>query len=71
MVQFAYTAASPLRYRLGGTMNLLPILLDESRHSQLEQMWRAPVEAFVDYWAGMFPFLLDLTNEARKLRQGL
>ncbi|MFQ5613736.1 MAG: hypothetical protein ACE5H9_16550, partial [Anaerolineae bacterium] len=64
--RFGYAAAAALRYVLGGTRNVLPILLDESLHPRFTLMW-GPVEEFADYWADMFRFLLNLADQARQL----
>lgn len=71
LVRFGYTAAAPLRYVLGGTRNLLPILLDESQYAWFGQMWGDPIEVYTDYWANMFRFLLNLADEARELLMAL
>lgn len=71
LVRLGYAAAAPLRYCLGGTRNLLPILLDESRHARMELMWGAPLTAFVDHWAQLFSRLLDLADEALVLSKTL
>lgn len=67
LARLGYTAAAPLRYLLGGTRNLFPILLDESRYPRMQLMWGDPIEVFCEHWANMFRYLLVLADEARGL----
>ncbi|MBI3243161.1 MAG: hypothetical protein HYZ49_12785 [Chloroflexi bacterium] len=67
LARFGYAAAAPLRYCLGGTRNLLPVMLDESQHPRFEKMWGDPIHVYADYWARMFRYLLTLADEARGL----
>lgn len=69
LVRLGYALAGPLRYCLGGTRNLMPILLDAEQHSRMEQMWGGAIEAFVDHWSTLFKHLLSLAAEARVLMQ--
>ncbi len=65
LARLGYALSGPLRYCLGGTRNLLPILLDTNQHRRMEQMWGGPIEAFVDHWAVLFRHLLSLAATTR------
>lgn len=67
VVRFGYTAASALRYGLGGWSPTLFVLLDESRHAWGEQLVGRPLEDIVDQGAEYYHFLLTLAEEAREL----
>jgi hypothetical protein len=68
-VRFCYAVASALRYAL--PIPNLDYIFDESQHSVMEELFKRPFGELLDYWGNVGRFLLDLAEEARKLRSAL
>jgi hypothetical protein len=69
-VRLGYTAATALR-TLVSLGQILPALLDESRHIRVEQAFGHSIEETVDHIAELVRFQLDLADEARELMGSL
>jgi hypothetical protein len=67
LVRLGYAAAGAMRYPLGATGGFLPMVLDESSHSRVEQVWGFPIGEIADVLAGVWLFLFGLADEAREL----
>jgi hypothetical protein len=66
-VRLGYTAASALRYPIGGLGEGLRSVLDESLHVGLEQTLGRSIEEIMDHLAELGRFSRGLADEAREL----
>lgn len=66
LVRLGYTAAS-LRYRLSELNRAVDMVLDESQHAFLEQVFGRSIEETCDHWAQVWNLVDSLTGEAREL----
>ena len=71
LARFAFTAITAIHYALRGNSFQMNHLLDENRHSYLEQLFGCSVVEVCDHWAILQRFYLDLTEEARTLLRGI
>ena len=67
LVRLGYAAAGAMRYPIGATGGFLPVVLDESSHSWVEQVWGFPIGEIADLLAEVWLFLFGLADEAREL----
>jgi hypothetical protein len=65
-VRLGYTAAS-LRYRCGELERKMALILDESQHSWVGQVFGCSIEEVQDHWAQVECLFDRLTDEAREL----
>ncbi len=65
-VRLGYTAAS-LRFRFAELNRAMDMILDESQHSFLEQVFGRSMEEIEDHWAQVGSLCDGLTDEAREL----
>ena len=69
-VRLGYTAAS-LRFRLGDLDRALDLMLDESQHPWMEQVFGRSMEEIQDHWAQVASWADGLTDVARELMEAL
>ena len=64
LVRFGYCASATFRY---GLMQIGPMLLDDTRRTQVERSFGLPAERLIDVFAEEQRFIMDLADEARAL----
>jgi hypothetical protein len=67
VVRFGYAASTALRYGVGTVRLVLPILLDEHLHAQVEQLLGRPKEEVFEKWAEETRHMVPLADEAHQL----
>lgn len=67
LVRLGFTAAAALRNTVGLLHLVLPALSDPNMHPVMENIFGRPLELVVGAWAELWPFQLELAEEARSL----
>jgi hypothetical protein len=70
-VRLGYAAAASLRYKFNDAGRWLALVLDESLHPMILQMWGMPVEQVIDHTAQFATIFDRLADEARALISAL
>jgi hypothetical protein len=69
-VRLGYTAAS-IRFRFAELNRAMDMILDESQHPFMEQVFGRSIEEIEDHWAQVGNLVDSLTDEARELMETL
>jgi hypothetical protein len=71
LVRAGYTGSVALRYLIGTTRILLPLILDEATHPRLEHFFHMPMADLIDLHRDTNLWLLDRAHEFRQIQRAL